>query len=485
MPTRSSRAPMAANDGYRPTESAGFEAVPPHNAIAEEGVIGSLLLAAEQKNSITFAVAKARLDRSDFFSLARGHLYDVVLTLYEMAVWPTWAVVVSYVIQRPDTCRPLRDVDVMGYREMVAICENIEWYISLVSEAAEKRKIQQAAAQIQKGDGDPETSRRILQEAARGQRNGHEARTLDAWRDEAERQLEALAAGEFDIGFGLPTIDRLLRGLRPGWLIILSGRPGSGKSTLAMRLLLRNAVEKGKPCLFFSVEMAGPDVNSMAAQMLAELSLGRRRGTFTQDELLAWQAAQTRFKTLPLVAVELAGITVEKLVAIAMTERETKQTELIVIDYMQIVNVEKRISQRNLEVAHVTQQLKNLARKARVPVVALSQIGRPLADGSGGVMPKWSGEIEEAADVVLLLKRETGFAYGKETEPDITYRHLIVAKNRHGPEGSVRLLFDKPKRQFREEGEQQEAEGTTGGLRDSRPDDAEAQDVTHQDELPF
>lgn len=251
------------------------------------------------------------------------------------------------------------------------------------------------------------------------------------------------AAGNLLTGIptGLTDLDLKTGGLQRSDMIVIAGRPGMGKSALAMQIAI-NAVEKhGKRCLIFSLEMPAPQLLQRVLATKSNINLTKLRcGNVSDDEYPAVIAASSLISGLEdrLIITDAGNLTVEKLRSIAMREYYNG-LDMIVIDYLQLLNGRDDAYQR---VTEISRQCKLLARELDIPVIVLSQLNRAV-ENRQDKRPQLSdlresGAIEQDADVVILLYRAEMY------EPDGPDKHmaeLIIAKQRSGPTGVIRVGF--------------------------------------------
>ncbi len=325
--------------------------------------------------------------------------------------------------------------------------------------------------------------------------------------EEAERRLFELAErGHYDSGFhpfetalvsaidmaslaykrdghlsglatGLEDLDRLMGGLQPSDLVILAGRPAMGKTGLATNIafnVARNWQGEVQPdgsmktvnggiVGFFSLEMSA---EQLATRIVAEQSgvpsSDIRRGRISEDQFASIVAAAREIQKAPLFVDQTGGLTIAQLAARARRLKRQRGLDLIVIDYIQLMQASARRGSDNRvqEVTEITNNLKALAKELNVPIVALSQLSRQV-ENREDKRPQLSdlresGSIEQDADVVLFIFREEYYLKNKEPRPG-TIEHeqwqaqmeqvhglaeVIIGKQRHGPTGTVQLLFE-------------------------------------------
>src|SRR5512134_1503752 len=276
---------------------------------------------------------------------------------------------------------------------------------------------------------------------------------------------------------GLDDLDRMMGGLQSSDLIILAGRPGMGKTALATNVAYNIArswrgevradghidTVNGGIVGFFSLEMSA---EQLATRIIAEQSgipsSTIRRGGITERDFENIKDVAVALQNLPLFIDETGGLTVAQLAARARRLKRQKGLDLLVIDYIQLLQGSSRRSQENRvqEVTEITTNLKALAKELNVPVLALSQLSRQV-ENRDDKRPQLSdlresGSIEQDADVVMFVFREEYYLSNKEPRPgseehlkwqtDMAMVHgkaeLIIGKQRHGPTGTVQVQFD-------------------------------------------
>jgi len=278
------------------------------------------------------------------------------------------------------------------------------------------------------------------------------------------------------IATGLRDLDSKMGGLQRSDLIIVAGRPGMGKTALATNIAYniarahRAEVQadgtmksiNGGVVGFFSCEMSA---EQLATRILAEqtriASSLIRRGGINQDEFEKIRDYTIELEHLPLFVDETGGLSISQLTARARRLKRQKGLDIIVVDYIQLLQGSgKRSDNRVQEVTEITTSLKALAKELNVPIIALSQLSRQV-ESRDDKHPQLSdlresGSIEQDADVVLFVYREEYYLQNKEPKPG-TAEHekwqlemelalgkaeVIIAKQRHGPTGTVRLQFE-------------------------------------------
>lgn len=247
---------------------------------------------------------------------------------------------------------------------------------------------------------------------------------------------------------GLPTgfhdFDEMTSGLQKSDLVIIAGRPSMGKTTFAMNIAEHVAIKTKKTALIFSMEMPG---DSLATRMLSSLGridqLSIRSGKLQDDDWPRITSAVSMLSEAPMFIDDTPALSPSELRARARRMvREHGEIGLIVIDYLQLMQVPGSRENRTAEISEISRSLKSLARELHVPVVALSQLNRSLEQRSDRrpVMSdlRESGAIEQDADLIVFIYRDE--VYNEETN-DKGLAEIIIAKQRNGPIGKVKLTF--------------------------------------------
>lgn len=262
---------------------------------------------------------------------------------------------------------------------------------------------------------------------------------------EAHERLQKLGGKDRDQYLGLPTgfkgLDRIIHGLGRSDFTLIAARPGVGKTSFALNIAANVAISTGKSVVIFSLEMSREQLAQrlLAAQALVE-SGKLMTGVLTNQDWRDIAEATGTLARAPLFIDDTALITAAEIKA---KLRRVKNLGLVVIDYLQLMTSGRNISNRVQEVSEITRSLKLMAKELDVPVVTLSQLSRSIESRSDHRPMlsdlRESGSIEQDADVVMFLHRESMYNPGEEDEGEVK---CIVAKNRHGETGSVDLHWD-------------------------------------------
>lgn len=247
---------------------------------------------------------------------------------------------------------------------------------------------------------------------------------------------------------GIGTLDRIIGGLYKSDLIILGARPGMGKTAFALNIARNVAFNSGKTVCFFSLEMSR---DQLAQRMLSSEagipSEKLRNGELEDDEWTRLAQAGDNLSKTNIYFDETSSITVPKMKA---KLRRMPKVDLVVVDYLGLMKSERNIDNRVQEVSEITRNLKIMAKDLGIPVIACAQLSRGTEAKGKSHKPalsdlRDSGSIEQDADIVLFLYRDTYYDNEKaddEDRADPNKSECIIAKNRHGGLGTVDLFFD-------------------------------------------
>ncbi len=422
----------------------------PHNLEAERSVLGAILI-----NNHAFNVAAELVDSGDFFRDAHRRVFDRMVDLNERGL------AIDLVTLKDELSRS-GDLDAVGGPAYVAALvdgvprsTNVEHYARIVKEKATLRHLIQSAG-------------RILSEAYRGQ---DDAETL---LDYAEQQIFSIAEGRIHTGFvplsdlvqgsfatierlqehkgfvtGVPSgfvdIDNLTSGFQPSDLIIVAGRPSMGKTSFVLNIAQHVGIKTDRCVGFFSLEMSKEQLFMRMLTAEAEVDSHRFRGGFLNERDYAQLSASLgRLSEARVFIDDTAGLGVLEMRAKARRLKAEHGLDLLVVDYLQLMQGRGRFENRTQELASISRALKGIAKELSIPVIALSQLSR-APESRSDRRPQLadlreSGALEQDADVVMFIFREEQYDPTPENE---NLAEVIVGKQRNGPTGTVKLAFLK------------------------------------------
>jgi replicative DNA helicase len=467
-----------------PVDSAGTPSLP-QNIEAEAALLGALMI---DNRLVEDVQLKLRPDH--FFEPLHGRIYESILRMTD-----------ANRVANPVTLRPLFESDesikevggpaylaqltgsgaaVIGARDFAQQIYDLALLRALVGVgrglvegALDTSEDVAPLAQIERAETE------LYKVAEEGGAEGRAKSFSDATKEALEMAERALNSGGHLSGFttGLESLNSKIGGLHKSDLIIVAGRPGMGKSALgtniafaAAQRFLRDAEDgiepeksAGAPVALFSLEMSA---DQLATRVLAEQSgissENLRMGKISQQEFRQLARAAAELQSLPFYIDDTPGLTIAALRTRARRLKRQKGIGVIVVDYLQLLQGTSKSSNDNRvnEISEISRGLKTLAKELEVPVIGLSQLSRAVEQREDKRPQlsdlRESGSIEQDADIVLFIYREDYYLAAKQPaddHPDIDKwreemdraygrAEVIVAKQRHGSTGKIRLKFD-------------------------------------------
>lgn len=425
--------------------------VPPHSLEAEQSVLGSLMLDNQAWEGII-----DRIQEKDFYRHEHRLIFRA-MELLEKKNQP------FDVITLAETLKGLGELDNTGgelylfeLSKNTPSAANIKAYADIVRERSVLRQLIGVASDIADTAFNPdgrdsvalldEAERKVFEIAGQGGR-GTGPQRISTYLAQANEKVHLLSETNQPItglATGYTDFDHMTSGLQKADLVIVAGRPSMGKTTFAMNIAEHAAMKSGKPVLVFSMEMPG---DALALRMMS--SLGRielqklRTGDLSDNEWPNIASVVSMLSERPMFIDDTPALTPTELRSRARRiARDHGQLGLIVIDYLQLMQVGGSSENRTAEISEISRSLKALAKELGVPVIALSQLNRSLEQRADKrpVMSdlRESGAIEQDADLIVFIYRDE--VYNPDTR-EKGIAEIIIAKQRNGPIGRVRLSF--------------------------------------------
>ncbi|MFA5087055.1 MAG: replicative DNA helicase [Candidatus Paceibacterota bacterium] len=276
--------------------------------------------------------------------------------------------------------------------------------------------------------------------------------------EEAYERMERLSQQKGvlrGVSTGFYGLDAMLSGLQNSDLVILAARPSMGKSSLALDIAKNVAVKEKKPVGIFSLEMSKDQLIDRLISSESNIDSWKiRQGHLSSDgadsDFACIQHALGTLSEAPIYIDDAATCSVLQMRAMARRLQSSRGLGLIVIDYLQLIDPNSKITNSVQQITEISRALKGLARELNVPVLALSQLSRAVEQRTPKIPRlsdlRESGSLEQDADVVLLIYREDAY---REDSPRQGVADILIAKHRNGPVGRVELAFDKQRASFR------------------------------------
>ena len=427
----------------------------PHNLEAERSILGAILI-----RNDAFNAAAELIDADDFFRDAHRRVFDKMVDLNERGQ------AIDLVTLRDELSRS-GDLEPVGgpayissLADGVPRSTNVEHYARIVKERSTFRNLIAAANRIQ----------------AEAYAAREEASVV---LDRAEQEIFAIAEGRIHGGFvplselaeasfstierlqtvqsavtGVPTgfadIDEMTAGLQPSDLVIVAARPSMGKTAFALNIGAHVGAAGERTVGVFSLEMSKEQLFMRMLTSTAQIDSHRfRTGLLTESDYSRLSDAMSVLSDARVYIDDTPSIGVLEMRAKSRRLQAEHGLDLVIIDYLQLMQGRGRFENRNQEIASISRSLKALAKELEVPVVALSQLSR-APESRGDKRPQLSdlresGALEQDADVVMFLFREDMY---EETPENANVAEIIIGKQRNGPTGTVKLAFLKQQTRF-------------------------------------
>ncbi len=432
-----------------PPDGPPEDRLPPQDVGAEQSALGSMMLS---KDAIADCAETVRA--VDFYRPAHETIYSAIADLYGRGEPVDAITVADELSKRGDLTRVGGAPYLHQLIASVPTAANAGYYGQIVAERAVLRRLVEAGTRIvqmgyAQGGGDVEDIVNLAQAEVYGvadRRGGEDyhplAELLEPTMDEIEH-----AAGSSGEMIGVPTgfteLDELTNGLHPGQMIIVAARPAVGKSTFALDVARSAAIKHELTTVLFSLEMSRTEITMRLLSAEAGIPLQHmRKGNMRDTDWTRLAETQGRIHGSPLFIDDSPNMSLMEIRAKCRRLKQRHNLKLVVVDYLQLMSSGKRVESRQQEVAEFSRALKLLAKELELPVIALSQLNRgpeQRTDKKPQMADlRESGSIEQDADVVILLHRES--MYERES-PREGEADVIVAKHRNGPTDTIVVAF--------------------------------------------
>jgi len=428
--------------------------IPPHSIEAESSVIGGLLL----DNAAWDRVSDLLADL-DFYRYEHRLIFSAIGTLINGSK-PADVITVFEQLQNQGKAE---EVGGLGYlnslAQYVPSAGNIRRYAEIVRERSILRKLVTASDEISTNAFNPkgrpvaaildEAEQKIFNIGEEGARTKQGFQSMDTLVVDLLDRVQEMADNPNDVT-GVPTgfydLDRMTAGFQAGDLIVLAARPSMGKTALAINIAEHVALNEGLPVAVFSMEMGAAQLAVRIVGSIGRIDQGHlRTGKLTDEEWPRLTEAIEKLRTISLHIDESAGLTSSELRANARRlSRQCGKLGLIVVDYLQLMSGSSSDGEnRATELGEISRGLKMLARELQCPVIALSQLNRSVEQrpDKRPMMSdlRESGAIEQDADIIMFIYRDEYYTKDACKEPGVA--EVIIAKQRNGPTGVVKLAF--------------------------------------------
>ncbi len=423
----------------------------PYNEEAEKSVLGSLLLAPN-----TAEVALEKLNTEDFWSIRNREVFSAMKSLWDKG----GSIDVVTVMDMLEKMGKSESSGGLEYLTELSIftptAQNIDHYVAIVEEESIRRRLINVCTQIaqEASTGTKETAT-LLDDAER--------RIFDIAMRKSDETIEPIAPVYGRVyrrigqlmkmdgrNTGLPTgfidLDSLTSGLQKSDLIIIAGRPASGKSTLALNIAAHAALHEGATVAFFNLEMSKDQLASRVMATETGVPLQNiRTGNVDAPQLLEIAKSFNRIGDAAFLLDDTPGISVAELRSRCRRIKARQGLDLVIVDYLQLMQATGRAESRVQAVSEMTRNLKILARELDVPLIVLSQLSRE-PDKRSDHTPlmsdlRESGSIEQDADIIMMLYRPAAYTDTREYEEHNNIAYLHVVKHRNGETRRIDLTW--------------------------------------------
>ncbi len=431
----------------------------PQNIEAEAAVLGALLIDAEAIYRVL-----PFLRAEDFYLEKHRLIYAAIVALHERREPLDLLTLTTELSQREQLAAVGGPAYLAQLVNAVPSAINVESYGRIVEQAAVRRRLLEAASTIARlAYQESLPIEQVVDRAEQtifGISEKRVTRDLQPIQEVVQHYYERVDylyshRGEpMGVPSGFSDLDKILGGFQRSDLVILAARPGVGKTSLMLAFALR-AAERRRTVGIFSLEMSAEQIVQRMVSAYSRIDAHRLRlGEIEEDEWERFYDAIARLSELPIYIDDTPAVSPLQVRTKCRRLQSERGLDLVIVDYLQLMNADLRTENRVQEVSYISRMLKSLARELDVPVIAASQLSRAVeqrADKRPVLSDlRESGSLEQDADVVMFIYRED--PSGSEALPPerANLAEIIVAKHRSGPTGSVSLYFNRRLTEFRD-----------------------------------
>ncbi|WP_236913443.1 replicative DNA helicase [Clostridium sp. Cult1] len=424
--------------------------IPPHSLEAEQSVLGAMIL---NKEAINTAIEQLHPD--DFYKEANKEIFQAIIELFNRNE-PVDIITLSEELRKRGTLESLGGVTYLAELSGgVAITSNVKYYCDIVEEKSILRRLIKSCDDIMaKSYEGSEEVNSIIEEAEKNIFDITQGRHREGFAPikqvllDSFTKIEEMAAHQGELT-GLTTgfidIDQKLSGMQSSDLILLAARPSMGKTALGINIATNSAIKADASVAIFSLEMSKEQLVQRMISSVSHVDLQKIiSGKLDEDEWIRIIDAMGPLSQAKIFIDDTAGISLTEMKAKCRRLKIEKGLDLVVIDYLQLMQSDGRQENRQQEISAISRGLKALAKEMDCPVIALSQLSRApeLRSDHRPILSdlRESGAIEQDADVVLFLYRDE---YYHEDSDKKNIGEVIIAKHRNGPTGIVELVWKK------------------------------------------
>ena len=429
----------------------------PFDKEAEQSLLGSVLVDNQCMDTVSGIV------KPDYFYLpAHRAIYSSMLSMFMGGHSAIDPVIIADALVKEN----LYDLSggkqyLLQLAQIVPSTANVESYARIVREKYYLRRLievsQKIAESASSGEGGADvildSAEQMIYDIRQGKETNAPTKVSRIIFDDVITKLEKLSGEEKEQYMGIPSgfynLDKCITGLNKSDFILIGARPAMGKTSFALNLAHNVTMKAKKKCVFFCLEMSKMQLAERLLASQAGINAKKfRTGELTREEWVQLANAAEQFENAELYIDDTSSITVPE---IKSRVRKLRDVDMIIVDYLGLIQGSGRTENRVQEVSQITRSLKMLAKDLNIPVVVCAQLSRGTEGRGKSHRPQLadlreSGSIEQDADIVMFLYREAYYdnerSAEEQEEIDNSLTELIVAKNRHGETGTIKLAFD-------------------------------------------
>lgn len=423
---------------------------PPHNTEAEMSVLGGLMLDPKAMDDI-----EGFLTAEDFYMPAHIKIFETIQQLYKNRQ-PFDIVMVSNHLSDRGEFESVGGANVLTeLYENTFSTANIQSYAQVVKDKSQLRKVITTLNNLSTEAYEPTKHESVVDfmryvessvYALADEKNvSGLLPATDVIKSSMER-LEKLSTQQTEVT-GIPTgfvdLDKMTAGFQPQELLILAARPSMGKTALSLNIAVNSALRAGKKVAYFSLEMSKEQLMLRILASEAQVDLSKLRVGKIPDkgwsQLISTAAAISESE---LYIDDTSGISPFEILAKSRRLKNQKGLDLIIVDYLQLMDLKQKVESRERAVSEISKTLKKIAKELKVSILALAQLNRSV-EARSDRRPilsdlRESGSLEQDADVIMMIYRED---YYQPQSEDRGVAEIIMAKQRNGPVGTVKLAW--------------------------------------------
>lgn len=431
--------------------------IPPQNVDAEKAVIGGVLIDAESYIKVGNIVTA-----EDFYEQKHKLIFTAIEELFKLGRQIDIITLTSQLKKNKATIEAGGSAYLAEVVAITPTAANITDYAQLVKEMSIRRKLISLSGKITEL---ARNEKEALHEVVNGVESmvynlsnvGTESgfvhiKNLLEQSFEVTEKMNVDGDGIRGVKSGFPNLDKMLSGLNKSDFIIVAARPAVGKSSFALDIARHAALHDNRSVGFFSLEMSGVQIMDRILSMELGVNLfNLRTGRLTDKNFRDFAQVADKIANSNLFVDDTPGQTIHDIRTKSRKLKVEKGLDLLIIDYLQLIMAGSKKENRVQEVSEISRFLKIIARELNIPVIALAQLSRAVEQRTDKKPQlsdlRESGSIEQDADIVMFLQRNTNLEAGQD---DSNSANLFIAKHRNGPTGFIDLVFVDKLARFRE-----------------------------------